>query len=300
MEKNNILPLYHVDEINFPFIEGSFIGKSGKVIEGFFLIDTGSTHNIFNFRAQHTLDESSYLSGKQNVTAVDNKGEECPLINLNIQVGNIECEEHFCVSQNVDFRQYFGKNRIIGVLGVNFLMKYGLVLDFEQKCLRTSDMQPVCLEDKSFIFGMNYGLNSYGIPIVGLINKDKVYLCIVDSGSNMNVLTQLALENATQNIQSTDEEGSLGGLFGEIDSSISQAEFCLVSSVSSKEMNILKDKSFFQVLAGRQYIASMEDNKTQVIDGLLGTEYLLQRKWVLDFGLHIMYSRSDYEKIEHR
>ena len=30
MEKSNILPLYHVDEIKFPFIEGSFWGKSKK------------------------------------------------------------------------------------------------------------------------------------------------------------------------------------------------------------------------------------------------------------------------------
>ena len=61
MEQSTTLSLFHVDEIMFPFIEGSFVCKTGKVLEGFFLIDTGSTENMFNYEAIHTLADENFI-----------------------------------------------------------------------------------------------------------------------------------------------------------------------------------------------------------------------------------------------
>ena len=299
MEKNNSLPLYHIDEVQYPFIEGSFIGKEGKIEKGFFLIDTGSTGNVFNFRAEFLLDEKCYDSEKKSLSAIDNIGEDCAMVNLDIQVGSIESKEVFCIAQNLDLRQRFGKSRIFGILGVSFLLKHQLTLDFEEKCLKPSTIGPICMEDKPFFFPMNFGINNYGIPIVGLYKNDLVYVFIADTGSDLNIVAQDALEKGTHHFLKTQGKRTINGLFGEMEADLAEAEISIISSnkgEGTKEIPTIKDSTLFQVLRGKKYIAKADGDGVPTIDGVLGNEYMLQKQWILDFGNHVIYSRYEYQR----
>ena len=292
MEQSTTLSLFHVDEIMFPFIEGAFVCKTGKVLEGFFLIDTGSTENMFNYEAIHTLADENFVEESKTISAIQNQGEECRMANISIKVGNIESNEVFCISKQISFEQAFGKNQIIGVLGVDFLRKNHLVLDLEKKCLSTSSEEDFSLENKSFVFPMGFGFHHYGIPVIGIIKDKQEFVCVVDSGSNYNTLSQYALDHGTEKAALQEGGTTIHGLFGSIDASLVNAEFSLLSIGDKEGETVLKkDAATFQILQGQQYLAKSGVENVPPLHGLIGTKYMLQKKWVLDFGKEVIYSQ---------
>ena len=107
------LPLFYIDHLIYPFVEGAFICKNGTMLDGFFMVDSGSTDNIFNKEALHLLPNDSFSEDSRQVCAISNKGEMCKVADVTIKVGDIEVVEQFNISQNLDFRMFLGKNRII-------------------------------------------------------------------------------------------------------------------------------------------------------------------------------------------
>ena len=213
------------------------------------------------------------------------------MAHIYIKVGNIEGQEVFCISKKVSFEQAFGKNQIIGVLGVDFLRKNHLVLDLEKKCLTTSSEEDFSLENKSFVFPMGFGFNNYGIPVIGIIKDDQEFVCVVDSGSNYNTLSQYALEHGTEKAALQEGGTTISGLFGSIDASLVNAEFSLLSIGNKEGETVLKrDTTTFQILQGQNYLAKSSVENVPPLHGLIGTEYMLQKKWVLDFGKEVIYS----------
>ena len=171
------------------------------------------------------------------------------------------------------------------------MRKHHLVLDFAEKCIRPSLQAPLCLDDKSFIFPMGYGLKTYGIPVVGIVKDNEELLCIPDSGCNISLLTRDAMERGA--ISSSCEEGTslVEGIFGSVEATLAKVTFSLLSIGKKEGETVLKtDTDTFQILDGRKHIATHHDENIPPISGLFSTDYMLQKKWILDFGTGVIYS----------
>ena len=292
MRTNINLPLYHIDHFIFPFIEGSFICKNGKYLDGFFLVDSGSSDNVFNKEAMHLLSEDSIKSDKRHLYAINNEGEECEQANVKIKIGNIECIEPFSISHNLDFKGMFGDNNIIGVLGARFMHLYGLVLDYAQRCVRSSELNDFSGAGKAFVCPMLAGFKTYGIPLVCLTNGEDDVLCVADSGSNINTLTKYAMEKAACSYKHIAGQKSMHTISGESITDLAKVDFSLLS-VKGKDndtiCHLVSDSDVFQIITEHEHICWSNDEEIPPISGLISSEFMLRNKWVLDFNVGFIY-----------
>ena len=277
MRTNINLPLYHVDRLIYPFIEGAFICKSGKYLNGFFLIDSGSSDSVFNHEAMHLLEEGSIRGDKCHLYAINNKGEECVLADVKIKIGDVECDELFSISHNLDFKGMFGENRIIGVLGARFMHKYGLVLDYAQQRVRSSELNSFSDAGKTFVCPMLAGFRTYGIPLVCLTNGEDDVLCVADSGSNINTLTKYAMEKVANSYKHIAGQKKMHTISGESITDLAKVDFSLLS-VKGKEdetrCHYVSDSDVFQIITEHEHICWSDNEEIPPISGLISSEFM--------------------------
>jgi len=285
------LPLFHIDHLIYPFVEGAFICKNGTYLNGFFMVDSGSTDNIFNKEALHLLHDDSFSEDSRKVCAISNKGEMCKVADVKIKVGDLEDVEQFNISQNLDFSMFFGKNRIIGVLGAGFMRKHGLVLDYSQKCVRSSELDKFTDDGKAFVCPMNVGFCAYGIPLVCIKNGEEEYLCVADSGCNTSTLTQHAMVNGAQRYERIDGHQSLYTISGETISDLAKVDFSLMSVGYDEEKGsfLVPDTDVFMIVSGQEHLCWCEDKDIPPISGLISSRFMLRNKWILDFNVGFIY-----------
>lgn len=293
MRTNINLPLYHVEHFIFPFIDGAFVCKNGKFLDGFFLVDSGSSDNVFNQEAVHLLADESISGDKRLVCAVNNEGEECVLADVKIKVGDLECTERFSISHNLDFKSMFGDNCIIGVLGAGFMRKHGLVLDYAKQSVRTSDLITFSETGKAFVCPMDGGFFAYGIPLVCLTNGEDDFLCVPDSGCNTSTLTQYAMEKVALSYNRIDGQQSMHTISGEAITNLAKVDFTLLSVYGDEtKCSLVSDTDIFQIITGKKHICWCENEKIPPISGLISSEFMLRNKWILDFNVGFIYVES--------
>ncbi len=287
------LPLHHVETLRMPFVLASFMSKSGEWRQGFFLIDTGSTDNILNCDKLGAVDEASISSRRKTIFGMENKGEDCARVQLDINVGGLESTETFSISHNLDFKKFFGSNDIIGLLGVKYLRKNRLVLDFDARSLHTSHLKRLDCDNWGVIIPMGYGFEMYGLPMAPFTIDDKVYPCIVDSGADYSLLTQLAMEQGTvQYDHHENEAGTIEGMAGVTHTSFADVTFKLVSLTGTEDkIAEIEDREKFHIVPDSDGIYIIPDSDVPSVQGMLSTPYMLQRKWILDFKIGYIYSK---------
>lgn len=293
MTKTNI-PLFHIDHLIYPFIKGAFVCKTGSYLEGFFLVDSGSNDNIFNKEAVHLLPDDALSQDRRQVNSINNTGENCQVANIGIKVGDITDALPFNISQNLDFCKFFGANRIIGVLGAGFMCKHGLVLDYSQRCVRSSELEQFTDEGKSFVCPMSAGFYAYGIPIVCMTNGEKEFLCIADSGCNTNTLTLHAMENGARGYEHIEGHNSLHTISGESITALAKVDFSLLSVWADEERGtgLVPDTDVFQIVSGQEHLCWCDNEKIPPISGLISSSFMLHNRWILDFNVGYIYVNS--------
>lgn len=291
MKTNINLPLYHVEHSIYPFIEGAFLCKSGKYLNGFFLVDSGSSDNILNQDVVRLLTGDSISGDKRLVCAVNNEGEECELADVKIKIGDIECTERFGISHNLDFKSMFGENSIIGVLGAGFMRQHGLVLDYAQQCVRSSELTSFSEEGKIFVCPMNAGFHAYGIPLVCLTKGEDDFFCVADSGCSNSALTQYAMEKVAISYERINGQQTMFTISGEETTNIAKVNFSLLS-INDDEIksNLLPNTDVFLITTGQKHICWCDNKNIPPISGLISSEFMLRNKWILDFNVGYIYA----------
>lgn len=284
------LPLYGVHHYYHPIVEGAFLAKNGQMLHGFFMIDTGSSENILNKDVERLLGSDTFIDDTQRIGALECKGETCPIVNVCVELDGNRSNERFCISQNIVFSDYYGKNRIIGILGSIFMIKHQLVLNLNEECLRTAIIESISLEDKSFFFPMEYGMHHYRIPVVGIVNGKEEYVCVADTGSTLNLIAERAL-TGFGNYEKLEGDGIVAGVYGKKEISYAEVSFSLFSiGEQTGETRLVTKEDVFQVLPNRDCIHNPEDGEHPPIYGLIGARFMLEQKWILDFGNLAIYA----------
>ena len=285
------LPFFHVDHLVYPFIKGAFVCKNGTYLDGYFLVDSGSTDNIFNNENVHLLPDQAITQEYRQVNAINNIGEKCKVAYIGIKVGDIEDVVQFNISQNLDFSKFFGKNRIIGVLGAGFMRKNGLVLDYSQRCVRSSEMEQFTDDGKLFVCSMGVGFYAYGIPLVCLTNGDEFFFCVADSGCNTNTLTRYAMENGAKCYEHIDGQNALYTISGKSITDLAKVDFSLLSvwEDEEKKNSLVPGTDIFQIISGQEHLCWCDNVDIPPISGFISSSFMLRNKWVLDFSVGFIY-----------
>ena len=286
-------PLLDFGIVEYPMIMASFVSKSGRTVGGAFIVDTASRHNVMNEAILGIL-QDNYLryDGKMTLTSFSGEGIQGKEVHLDFCVGDCMFSERFYAAQGLSFDSVFGEHVVLGILGIEFLVKYGLALDFENRSLHSSSIieEKLELSEYSFVFPQEYGFSKYGLPVVGMVKNGKEYVCLVDSGSNLNTTTKYVLGNGDITNRHTGLKSSLTSVAGTKMTDLMNVDFDLLS-IGNKigEIKIKKYSTDFQVIDNSKFILEGESN-IPPISAIIGAGFLLEQKWVVDFASGLVYS----------
>ena len=292
-------PLVDFDIVDYPMIMATFVSKSGKMVGGAFMIDTASRHNIMNETIMGILPDNCLLyDGTMKLTSFSGDGVQGKEVHLDFCIGEQQFKERFYAAQGLSFDSVFGKHVVLGILGVEFLVKHGLALDFENRTLHSSSMinKRIKLPDYTFFFPQEYGFSKYGLPVVGMVKNDKEYVCLVDSGSNLNTTTNYVLNDGGITSKHTGMRSSLTSVAGTKITDLMTVNFDLLS-IGDKigEVKTNNYSTEFQVINNSKYIIDGSKDIPPV-SAIIGAEFLLENKWVIDFSSGAVYSAKKQQK----
>ena len=286
-------PLLDFGIVEYPMVMASFVSKSGRTVGGAFIVDTASRHNVMNEAILGILQDNCLrYDGKMTLTSFSGEGIQGKEVHLDFCVGDCLFSERFYAAQGLSFDSVFGEHVVLGILGIEFLVKYGLALDFEKRSLHSSSMieEKMELSEYSFVFPQEYGFSKYGLPVVGMVKNGKEYICLVDSGSNLNITTKYVLGNGDITNRHTGLKSSLTSVAGTKMTDLMNVDFDLLS-IGNKigEIKIKKYSTDFQVIDNSKFILEGESN-IPPISAIIGAGFLLEQKWVVDFASGLVYS----------
>ena len=292
-------PLVDFDIVDYPMIMATFVSKSGKMVGGAFMIDTASRHNIMNENIMGILPDNCLLyDGTMKLTSFSGDGVQGKEVHLDFCIGEKQFKERFYAAQGLSFDSVFGEHVVLGILGVEFLVKHGLALDFENRTLHSSSIinKNIELPDYTFFFPQEYGFSKYGLPVVGMVKNDKEYVCLVDSGSNLNTTTNYVLNDGGITSKHTGMRSSLTSVAGTKITDLMTVNFDLLS-IGDKigEVKTNNYSTEFQVINNSKYIIDGSKDIPPV-SAIIGAEFLLENKWVIDFSSGAVYSAKKQQK----
>ena len=251
-------PLLDFGIVEYPMVMASFVSKSGRTVGGAFMVDTASRHNVMNEAILGILQDNCLrYDGKMTLTSFSGEGIQGKEVHLDFCVGGCQFSERFYAAQGLSFDSVFGEHVVLGILGIEFLVKYGLALDFENRSLHSSSIieEKMELSEYSFVFPQEYGFSKYGLPVVGMVKNGKEYVCLVDSGSNLNTTTKYVLGNGDITNRHTGLKSSLTSVAGTKMTDLMNVDFDLLS-IGNKigEIKIKNYSAEFQVMGNSKYI----------------------------------------------
>lgn len=291
--------LRNIEQVKFPIVKAAFKGKDGNVYIGAMMVDTGSVHCILNKSVLPLIDESCVIEGKtMNIHSIQGKCVKCQGISFNFKMGNGEFADTYYVNETIDFNAMFD-GALIGIIGHEFLRKNKLVLDYNKEELRHSDGKLAEeVNDYEFFFPMEFGLKKYNLPIVGIASGEKEYILVADSGANSTIMTKHVVEDAGICKEILSNEGDVTCFSNET----MNTDFCHVtlSLVSvggtTKEPKLFVGEDIVQTISDYEYLMDglkdPEGNDVPPICGLLSSVFMHRNKWVLDFGVGLMYKAA--------
>jgi hypothetical protein len=129
-------------------------------------------------------------------------------------------------------------------------------------------------------FPLHWGLKEIGIPlIVTTCTDDKGTIrnmCfLIDTGSTHNITFSFVYEHFQKSFKSLDRRGSIMGFEGK------QHETLQIEMKFSFEGQDYT--SIFSVLDASDGMKHVQEESGVQIHGLLGTDFLLENKWIIDF-----------------
>ena len=122
---------YSLEKVGLPLIL-----TSGKLKYLCFMIDTGSTHNIFfDFVYNHFKDEFNILNNTQLLMGIEGHYKETPIIEATFNFEGMDYTSTFSILEaNEAISQVQDETgvQIHGVLGIKFLLENKWIVDFEK------------------------------------------------------------------------------------------------------------------------------------------------------------------------
>lgn len=123
---------------------------------------------------------------------------------------------------------------------------------------------------------IEYSLTKLGLPLI--VTSSKPNLCfLIDTGASHNIMFSYVYEEIPQYFSATQDTYCIMGIEGN-KQDVSQVVEASIS-FDNKESRVT-----FSVMEANAAILHIQDESGIQIHGILGTPFLTQNKWILDFN----------------
>lgn len=125
-------------------------------------------------------------------------------------------------------------------------------------------------------FPITYGLQKVGLPLILTSGKLKNLCFLIDTGSTHNVIFDFVFDFYKDEFTLIDENKSIMGIEGKLTETLTiEATF----NFDEKDYT-----STFSVLNSSEAVKQIENETRIQIHGIIGIEFLLENRWVIDFN----------------
>ncbi len=125
-------------------------------------------------------------------------------------------------------------------------------------------------------FPITYGLQKVGLPLILTSGKLKNLCFLIDTGSTHNVIFDFVFDFYKDEFTLIDENKSIMGIEGKLTETLTiEATF----NFDEKDYT-----STFSVLNASEAVKQIENETRIQIHGIIGIEFLLENRWVIDFN----------------
>lgn len=282
-----------VDDLN-PFIKVNYVDKDAQEHNGLMMLDSGSNVNFLtNDIASAIGDLCRHDDTDLEIT--DSVGEimQADFVHFSFAFGGIQFHEDFGIKKGCHLG-YVDDLPIIGLLGNVFLQKYRLAIDYNNFTIHTSDISHanLCSDDCDFIFPMEIGLKNYGVPVLAIHHEGTDIAAIADTGSSANVVSIQCVNLCDLKCEYTKDTDTLRGLKGQSKGTWANVHFHLLTLKENGAESIPFHDSFLVIdhSVAEGYV--FNEQQQQPIEGLIGSPFMANQGWVLDFGAKVIFRRN--------
>ncbi len=125
-------------------------------------------------------------------------------------------------------------------------------------------------------FPITYGFQKVGLPLILTSGKLKNLCFLIDTGSTHNVIFDFVFDFYKDEFTLIDENKSIMGIEGKLTETLTiEATF----NFDEKDYT-----STFSVLNASEAVKQIENETRIQIHGIIGIEFLLENRWVIDFN----------------
>lgn len=126
-----------------------------------------------------------------------------------------------------------------------------------------------------FVFPLTFGLQKTGLPLIVTSVGLKSLCFLIDTGATHNILFNYVYEHFKDEFKYLDGKQNIMGIEGHYEETpIIEATF---------NFEGIDYTSTFSVLDATDAIAQVQEETGVQIHGVLGVEFLMENKWIIDF-----------------
>lgn len=298
-ERDIRVELFRVEGDIAPFVMVDYVDKDAQEHSGLMLLDSGCNNNVFYSEMADKIgdlckmqDEYTQIRTSTNVViSAEN-------INLSFALDGTLFHERFCLLDEPGHENSVEMPPIIGILGLRFMMKHRLVIDYSDFSFHTSDVSHSNFSTYQcdFFFPMGIGMKYYDLPVLAFVQGDWELVALVDTGAECNAISSSVLFDKGIKSQMLEGTDTIYGMAGCLEVKEAEIEFGLLT-LKDDYTEEIKRKDDFKIIPHVvnnpiEGICDDSGNHPDSIEVVIGSPFMAEEEWALDFGEMIIYKRK--------
>lgn len=305
MEKgNNIrVELFRVNGDYAPIIKVDYMDKDAKEHSGLFILDSGSNDNILSGKLAGCIGDHCKIEGKTgSIYTMGGEYMKVEYVKFLFTFGGRQFHEEFGIN-DVLLPKIAGDIPIIGILGLTFMQKHQLVIDYSDFTFHTSVVNPenLSISDCDFFTPMTIGLKYYGMPLLYMFQNEKEILTLADTGATNNVIASKTVTDNGFECKYMEATDTITGLAGSVVTEDAMMDFNLLT-LKGEDIKEITYHDLFKISPHYIYSPKEDDCDEEgeplpPIEAIVCSPFMAKEGWVLDFGNCIIYKRKAPESL---
>lgn len=283
-----------------PCIKVDYLDMDAKEHVGVMVMDSGSNENTLCIETVERCMLSKADDTTTHLHVASNEVVDAENVMFSFAFGGHQFHEKLCYCKGMH-EIPVGDMPIIGILGNKFMQKYGLVIDYLDGSLHSSEVNPcnLAISDCEFFFPMEIGLSNYGLPVVDIRQNGNDIAMVADTGATNNAIAKQSLDEYAFSHSALESKSEVNGMVGNsVVADEAMVDFNLVT-LKEKEHSEISFNEHFMVLP-YYIIPSVKiengDYKGEYlppVEGIISSAFMAKHGWILDFGAKIIYKLKE-------
>ena len=241
-----------------PLVQVYYLDKNAQEHTGLLLLDSGSNENILCGYISCRLGQNCMIEGKKGrVFTTSGDYQSLDYMNFSFAFGGQQFSEVFGVC-DMNLPKLVGNLQIIGIIGIEFMQRHQLVIDYSDFTIHTSDVSHdnLITSDCDFFTPMAIGLKYYNMPLVFMYQNGKEIMVLADTGASNNVLASQTIEDNSIECNYLESTDIIRGMAGNVVAKEAMVNFNLLT-MKGDHVEALSHHDMFKVFPC--YIYTPED-----------------------------------------